>query len=63
MNAGYAVDCKSATYLMLHPDPEFVHFYEILKNEFNCIINAFGIPAQLKIQRMMGHIEIIIIRK
>jgi hypothetical protein len=30
---------------MLHPDPELVHFYEILKNKFNCIINAVSIPA------------------
>uniref|UniRef100_A0A0A9F3T7 Uncharacterized protein n=1 Tax=Arundo donax TaxID=35708 RepID=A0A0A9F3T7_ARUDO len=34
--------------LMLHPDPEFVHFNEILKNKFNCIINAFSIPFVLR---------------
>lgn len=31
--------------LMLHSDPEFVHFYEILKNKLNCVVNAVSIPV------------------
>jgi hypothetical protein len=31
--------------LMLHSDPEFVHFYEILKNKLNCDVNAVSIPV------------------
>lgn len=29
---------------MLHSDLEFIHFYEILMNKFNCVINSFCNP-------------------
>lgn len=37
--------------LMLHSDPEFVHFYEILKNKLNCDVNAVSIPVWWKLQK------------
>lgn len=40
--------CQILSYLMLHPDPKFVHFSEILEYKLNSIHDSISIPVRVK---------------